>query len=309
MKISACQWQPPNATVSLPAIQLGHHESCLVVLPTRGGKIVSLLHQPTQKEWLWFNARLPWTSPSPTDSYVKLHDVGGWDECFPTVAATTVAGRQWPDHGDLWWRAWDAEVRGDTLWMGVAGEDYHFERTIQATATGFRLAYRVTNQGDSPLPYLWCAHPLLCTDPLLTVEIMGRPRTLVPRAGQTHRADSYRWPKVEGRMFDLIGKPSSLAVKLFIEMTRGKILLTDANGATLQMRWPLNQVPLLGLWINEGGWSGTEGPAYCNLGVEPATGAPDDLAVALQAWQSARVLQPGQHNAWWLEVSLGHNAE
>lgn len=309
MKIERCHWEPPDGSAALPAISLDHPKGRLVVVPTRGAKIVSLFHQTTQKEWLWFNPRLSWTRPSPQDDYVKLHDVGGWDECFPTVAPTTVGGRQWPDHGDLWWREWEADIRGERLWTGVSGEGYLFERTIEGTPSGFRLAYQVTNQGDEPLPYLWCAHPLLCTDPLLNVEIFGRPRALVPESGGGTGAASYRWPQIEGRMFDVIGKPSTLAIKLFLEMKRGQVAITDGNGATLQMRWPLNQLPLLGLWINEGGWSGIEGPPYSNVGVEPATGAPDDLAIALNAWNSARVLQPGKRDGWWLEVNLGHNVE
>jgi hypothetical protein len=115
--------------------------------------------------------------------------------------------------------------------------------------------------------------------------------------------EAYRWPTIQGRLLDTIGKPSGLAAKLFIEMTEGQIVLADAKGAEMQMRWPLTKIPLLGLWINESGWSGAALPPYCNAGIEPTTSAPDDLALA-QEWGYTQTLLSGAEHIWWLEVSL-----
>ncbi|MDQ4078679.1 MAG: hypothetical protein M3220_20865 [Chloroflexota bacterium] len=306
MQIDKRDWQPPDSGVALLAFELSHGNARMIVLPERGGKIVSLYHEPTQKEWLWLNPHLEWKDPSPSDSYVEYHDLGGWDECFPTIAATTVDGTTWPDHGDLWWRAWKAEIRDGALWMAVEGDAYRFERTIEGTETGFRFAYAVSNLSEANLPYLWSAHPLFCIDPPLTVEIFGRPRVLLGNDSTLGKpGDVHRWPRIQGRMFNHIGKPSELAAKLFIEMRRGEVTLCDQGGTTLQMRWPLRTIPMLGLWVNEGGWSGADVPPYFNLGVEPTTGAPDDLAVALTDWHSARILRPSERHEWWLGLTLG----
>lgn len=305
MSIEATTWQPPDGSPALAAIVLQNQTARMVVVPERGGKIVSLYDLRSREEWLWLNEELPWRPPSPADNYVKLHDLGGWDECFPTVAPAMVNGRSWPDHGDLWWRAWKSRVRGDALWMGVEGEGYRFERSMRPTKAGFLLNYAVENLGEEPLPYLWSAHPLFLTDPPLTVEVLGRPELRLANDSVLGKAgEKARWPVVKERDLEQIGKPSGLAAKLFLAMEEGEVILTTRDGAQLQMRWPVDKVPMLGLWVNEGGWSGTGGSPYCNLGVEPTSGAPDDLAVALNKWKCVQTLPPGEAQSWWLELKF-----
>ncbi|MGH2543109.1 MAG: hypothetical protein ACRDIB_09940, partial [Ardenticatenaceae bacterium] len=305
MEIRDREWAPPDGSDPIAGYELVHETARIIVLPSYGGKIASLVHLPSEKEWLWLNPHLRWRPPSRDASFVREHDVGGWDECFPTIAPTTVGGIQWPDHGDLWWRAWKAEVRDGSLWMGVEGEGFRFERVIASSTSGFRLSYAVENLAPEPLPYLWCAHPLLCIDPPLRVEILGRPTMRLGDDGPLgQRGQAYRWPTVGGRLFEMIGKPSGLAAKLFVEMVEGQVSLCDTKGARLRLRWPLRRVPMLGLWINEGGWSGAAVPPYHNVGVEPASGAPDDLAIALRQWDCAQTLPGGERHTWWLEVKL-----
>jgi galactose mutarotase-like enzyme len=309
MQISKVEWQPPGYTPTVTAYALSSHSTTMIVVPERGGKIVSLYHLPSNKEWLWLNKELPWQEPNPADSYTAKHDLGGWDECFPTIASATVNGKKWPDHGDLWWRPWQARIEGGTLVMEVEGDGYRFRRSIMSSQDGFRLSYAVTNLTSEPFPYLWSAHPLLSIEPPVSVEIGGRPRVLLGKDGPLGKqGEGFRWPTIEGRMFDSIGKPSGLAVKLSVEMEQGEVLLSDQKGATLQFRWPLRALPWLGLWVNENGWSGTDLPPYCNLGVEPASGAPDSLEVALNDWESAQLLQPGERREWWLTIALGEDS-
>jgi hypothetical protein len=305
LHIEQGRWQPERSATSLSSLLLRSREMEMVIVPERGAKIVSLRHLPTQTEWLWSNPYLQWQTPESPERHAELHDVGGWDECFPTVTSSTMNGISWPEQGDLWWRAWDAEVRGNEVWMGVEAYRYRFSRIITATPSGFRFDYTVRNRTDDPLPYLWCTRPLICLDPPLAIEIIGRPAVRLgndSRLGK--RGERYRWPMVRGRSFAEVGKPSSMAVKLFVFMERGEVTLHHKRSSPLQIRWPLDQLPVLGLWSNEGGWSGAAVPPYCTLGVEPRNGAPDDLAVAIEHWQSARVLPPGNAHHWWLELSF-----
>lgn len=299
-------WEPPDGSAALDAWVVTHGAAQMVIVPERGGKLVSLRHLPTGTEWLWLNPHLGWRPADPTESYVQHHDLGGWDECFPTIAPTTVAGVTWPDHGDVWWRRWESALENDGLWMGTEGVGYRFERTIRPMPEGFRLDYAVSNLGKVPLPYLWCAHPLLCTQPPLELELAGRPRIyLGNRSALGEEGERHRWPTIAERTLQTVGKPSGLAAKLFVEVETGEATLCHPGGATLSFRWPVEVLPILGLWLNEEGWSGAGSAPYCNLGVEPATGAPDDLAVALNEWGSARLLPPGARHEWWVELGIG----
>lgn len=304
-RIDETLWQPPNGGSPLAAFTLENEVGRVVVVPERGGKIVSLYDLRHREEWLWLNEALPWQPASPTDNYGRLHDVGGWDECFPTIAPTMVDGRQWPDHGDLWWRAWESRVRGDGLWMGVTAETYRFERTIRPTRTGFLLNYAVENLSGQPFPYLWSAHPLFHLESPLTLELAGRPQARLGNdSALGERDERFRWPVVQERDLQQVGKRSGIAAKIFLAADAGEITLFKQDGAQLGMRWPTDNVPMLGLWVNEGGWSGIGGEPYSNLGVEPASGAPDDLAVAMNQWRCVQTLAPRDTETWWIELKM-----
>ena len=77
------------------------------IVPALGGRIVSLV--ALGREWLWTNEALPAREPADGASYGETGDSGGYDECFPTVAACNIpngvarfGGLALPDHGELW---------------------------------------------------------------------------------------------------------------------------------------------------------------------------------------------------------------
>lgn len=305
MDMTVGRWTPPSGGEPLAAWYCRHREIEVVVLPDRGAKIVSLQHRPTRLEWLWLNPHLPWRPPHARDSFVALHDVGGWDECFPTVAPTVVNGRRWADHGDLWWRRWQVEARGSALLCSVEGDGYSFARRIESSGDGLWFGYEVTNTGSMPLPYLWCAHPLFKATPPIEIELEGRPEV---RFGSHspfgERGDCFHWPSSESRTFSQVGKPSQQAVKLFAAVESGRVTLQHPDGPQLTLRWSAAKLPILGIWVNEGGWSGAGTPPYTNVGIEPGNGAPDDLAVAMTEWECYRQLEPNERHTWSLTLNM-----
>ncbi|MBM3276275.1 MAG: DUF5107 domain-containing protein, partial [Candidatus Sericytochromatia bacterium] len=169
-----------------------------VVVPAFGGKIASLVHVPSGREWLWQNPVLPHHSPEYDGNFVRDFDSGGWDECFPAIRGDYFPAGPWrgcriPDHGELWclpwdvvtsvgdWRnsapagdplrssrpppgpegAWPADA--DCLTLRVAGVRFPvvFTRTLKLRPCGLTVSYEVENLAPEPFPFLWCAHPLL----------------------------------------------------------------------------------------------------------------------------------------------------
>jgi len=85
----------------------------------------------------------------------------------------------------------------------------------------------------------------------------------------------------------------------------GRMMLTDPRrGERLEFRMRPEQVPQVGLWINCRGWAPPGRTPYYNLALEPCIGAPDRLDVAVQEWNTAQVLQPGEERVWAMEVWL-----
>jgi len=72
----------------------------------------------------------------------------------------------------------------------------------------------------------------------------------------------------------------------------------DSDDLSVHLRWPENKVPWLGIWVNEGGWSG-----QYNIGIEPATGGMDCPSLANKYNQSWS-LGPRETKTWFLDVDL-----
>lgn len=296
----------------------GHLQVTLI--PEAGGKIASCLDLAHQREWFWSNARLPVRPPRYGASYVRGHDSGGFDECFPAVAEGSFPEAPWsgipiPDHGELWGLGWDCHVAGRTARLGVDGVrfPYRFERSLELAedAPELRLSYRVLNRAPFDFPFLWSSHPLLAVRPGMRLLIPdGTPMRVYggsdPAFGD--RGAPFSWPMLAGRdLSRLPGPEAGFAVKVFGDApARGWVGLHDPETATtLRMEYDPGRIPQLGLWLNMGGWTPFDGEsAYYNLGLEPCIGAGDDLELAVQQFRSHGVLPARGELRWDLKLRL-----
>jgi hypothetical protein len=245
----------------------------LTLVPELGGKIAAWEDRRRGVSWLWRNPYLPWRRPEPGASYVAAFDLGGWDECFPSVAPGVYPAEPWagmplPDHGELWSQPWAVEawIEGERLFVRGRVEGrllpYRFERllTMEAGRPSAHLRYRVENRSEHTLYFLWAAHPLF--------PLERGTRLLVPGPAAS-------WAR-----------------------------LVRPEGTWWEVRWR-GPVTDLGLWINAGGWSGAGTPPYRNLAFEPGIGAPDDLTAAMREWGTFGLLPPLQEAEWSLTVTVG----
>jgi galactose mutarotase-like enzyme len=309
----------PVSWNGLPALMLASARLRVVVLPDLGGKLASIFDLERGREWLSINPWLPWRLPPPGASFVRQFDLGGWDECFPNVApgpypAPPWQGRPLPDHGELWAQPWRVVEQGARLVLRTEGSilPYRFERTLTLGGDTLLFDYQLENQADDPLHYLWSSHPLLAIRTGMHIKLP--PETPVRLWGQSDLGPSgwkLSWPTavVNDKLVDLSQVPAPTAgwaAKLFAgPLPAGWAELHDPHdGATLHFAFDPTAVPFIGLWCNYGGWSGSASPPLYNLGFEPCRGAPDDLAVALDDWQTAATLAPHSTDRWSLRVTV-----
>ena len=306
------------------AITLANRDLALTTIPELGGKISSLIDRRSGREWLWTSEALPYRKLPYGTSYVGEADTGGWDECFPTVAACRYPGPQYdevllPDHGELWPRSWETEIDhgAAVVRSRVAGTQlsYEFERSIEVLPgkAVVRLEYNVRNLADHELLFIWCAHPLLAVEP--GMQILLPSGTLVRRYSSIPddllAADEFlTWPPrvtVPGGETDFATIPepeAGIAAKLWSEkLSEGWAALRATDG---EMRFVFDPelVPQVGLWLNAGGWSATAGDPYFNLGLEPGIGAQDSLNEAVERYGQHGTVAARGERCWWLEVHL-----
>lgn len=305
------------------ALTLANRLLSLTYIPGLGGKISSLKDLRSGREWLWRNPALPYRTLSYGTSYVVEADTGGWDECFPTVAASPYPqwphmGVQLPDHGELWPLAWETEViEGSNALRGrVRGTalPYEFERTITLSpdAPVVRLDYRVRNLSDDDLAFIWSAHPLFAIEPRMEVLLPQGTRvrcySSVPD-GLIAKGARLEWPpKVGhgGQVFDLSQVPArhaGFACKLWSEPLAEGWAALRGDGE-LRFSFDPRLVPQVGMWLNAAGWSGAGGEPYYNLALEPCIGAQDSLAEAVKVYGQHGLLPARGEREWWLEVQL-----
>jgi galactose mutarotase-like enzyme len=306
-----------------PAVHIHTGPLSLILLPELGGKIASLRDERTGREWLWRHPRLPYKRVPHGSLYVTEADTGGWDECFPSVAACAYPSAPWAgaaiqDHGELWSQAAELNIEESdntvtlrTRWQGVA-LPYTFERTLTLTANSARMRaeYAVHNRADAPLDFIWSAHPVLAIEPGMVVQVPSSarfntwvtlPADLLPSTRDLH------FPlTAQGHDLSPLPEPCGIALKLWSEPVFAGHAALRANDGALHMTWDVLRLPQLGLWLNLGAWAGDGGAPLYNLGLEPCIGAQDSLEQAVNHEGLFTTLAPRDSYAWWLEVELTH---
>ena len=312
-----------GTTEGFATVQVDTGPLHLSLAPELGGKINSLRDLRSGREWLWRNPRLPYRPAAAESAYVAVADTGGWDECFPSVApcqypSAPWAGRAIPDHGELWGQTPAlalAEAGGqaslETSWPGVA-LPYRFERRAVLTtgSANVRAEYRVANQGDAPLHFIWSIHPLLAIEPGMQLQLPPEARyhrwSSVPGDAVAESGLSFPLTLAGHDLAALPDASAGVALKLWSDpLAAGQGWATlRARDGELRMRWDPALLPQVGFWMNLGAWAGDGGAPYYNLGLEPCIGAQDSLADAVTRHNLFATLLPGQARAWWLELEL-----
>jgi galactose mutarotase-like enzyme len=319
-------WVVERTCHSFHTIEANNGLIAIGVLPELGAKIVSLRDLRTGREWLRTSDRLPMVRQPYGVSYIENADTGGWDECFPTVAACHYPLRPYlgcplPDHGDLWAQAWSSRVeRGAdrieivTSCLAIA-VPCAFSRTLilREGAAQLEMRYEVHNHGSDQVAFIWSAHPLLRIEPGMALEFptsarfnvySATARTNLPQRHGLHWPMPVRRDGHDIRIDPLPGPDADVAFKIWSEPLAEGWTRLIANDGALCMRFDVGEIPQVALWLNAGGWSGIGGKPYYNIALEPCMGAQDSLAEAVTLHRQFAILQAAETRRWTLAVDL-----
>jgi hypothetical protein len=315
------------------AFEIGNEYLHLLIVPELGAKIAQILHVPSMKQWLWENPYLSYRIPEYGASYVKEFDLGGVDECFPTIGPDYYPMAPWtgipvPDHGELWSQSWEVaeqQITPDAASLRMVCHGvrfpYRFERmlTVNRDEAMIHLDYQVTNLTPFAFPFLWSIHPLLRIESgmqlMLPKEVAQVRVDFSPGGWFGQMGNLQPWPQMrtaDGGIIDLSILPSSdlkQAVKFFTLPLHGdgtvETGLMDARGErSFRFRFSPSDITHIGVWMNCAGWTPLDQPAYYNLALEPCLGGSDSLGVAVNHWSEYPTLSGHSTYSWSLAILL-----
>lgn len=287
----------------------------LKMVPELGGRIISLRNLRTGREWCWHQDRADWLwRNEPGDDFGRSPQAG-MDECVPTVAACQWRGRALPDHGEVWsqgWRLDEAALQQGMLSASVPlrVSPLIFQRRIRAEGeSSFVFEYGLANTGAVAQEFLWCAHPLLTIEDGDRLELPGEVTTLRLNGGigdqPIKHGETWSYPEpFPGVRLDHMETSGMTrgCVKGFAGPLHGgsalAVISNEKTGDRLGLEWDPQENPFLGLWLNRGHGG------FHHVALEPANGAPDSLADAVESWRQFRVVPPGATVRWSITWSV-----
>ncbi len=303
-----------------PALALETDALRFVTVPTMGAKIVSLLDKHAQREWLIQPIGRAFKPAAYGSSFVD-QDMSGWDEMFPTINACaypvegSYKGHLLPDHGEVWSLPWAIDdITNSSIRLSTLGRvlPYRLIRQVEATNNHrLRLTFKVINTGTEPLIALWAAHPQFAVTGETHIRLPATVKQVVNvhetpdwgAVGTVHSWPSAQSQRGEHQRLTQVGTPNLKNCRKFYlpenHLTDWAALQQGDNGAWVRLSWHVEQVPYLGIWVDEGAFN-----TASTVALEPSTGFYDKLDFA---WENQRVmhLRPDQPFQWTLDIEIG----
>lgn len=132
------------------------------VLPSLGGKIVSLFDKAVSFELAAQTGR-GYASPAFGHDF-SLYDASGLDDCFPCLhpGYDEPSRLNYPNHGEIWSAAMQAEIRNDTLHLYYHSPHfpYRYAKSLSLCQRRLVFHYRIEHTGSAPMPCIWAFHGL-----------------------------------------------------------------------------------------------------------------------------------------------------
>ena len=289
----------------------------VTVWPKQGGKVVSIVAQTSAGPVELLHPPLHSYGTATASSGFQFSDAGGWDECFPSVAACAMGGIQIPDHGDVWRKLWTADFDGSILNASVDAFSVpvRFSKHLSLDDAKLQTEYTAENISQQTTEFLWSAHPLFQVEegdrillPGSVADVHVEGSTIDGLVGLDSRC---AWPMAEisgGECIDLskVGPPdSTTAHKLFAgRLSSGWCgLYRSKLQLGILMQFDPALTPYAGLWISQAQWPAGSARRQYTVALEP-TFAPCDALDRASAMGCSMILKPGDSFSWPLVLSV-----
>jgi len=286
------------------------------VIPKYGSKIASLIYKPLSYESLWQNPEQQYRETGFGAAYPD-GEFSGFDEMFPTISRCFYEDAPWegieaPDHGEVWSIPWLSVLQADSLKMSVHGVrfPYRIEKEVSLDGGSLKIKYHLENLSSAEFRYIWAAHPLFNTCPgmeIILPEGMDKIINAVPGSRLGGYGRELPFPiyiNPAGESLDLSMVPDKNPTGYQKYYFAGKVpegwcsLVNPENSLKITLQYPREEIPYLGVWLNEGGWAD-----QYNIALEPASAAMDRIDFS-QMWGMGCSIEPYATKSWYLSIEF-----
>lgn len=294
----------------IEAVLLENELLRVIVVPSRGGKIASIVYKEMGLELLWQNKDFGKSELEYGQQYEE-GDFSGFDEMFPAITAGKHPDEPWkgvsiPDHGEVWTAAWNYELLTSSVQMWVQGVrfPYTIVKKIWLDGDSVEHTYTLNNNSNVGFQYVYAVHPLFNVEEGSTLIVPEELNTVI-------NAVSSRDMQVYGKEYDYpiaalenckhvdisaMQPKSSEKYKKFYFRQKNKegwcVVRRPEKGLDIRMDYSPEALPYLGVWMNEGGLCG-----QYNMAPEPASGAMDSVEASVK-YGMASALEPKETKEW-----------
>ncbi len=291
------------------------------IIPELGGNIFELIQKATGSNYI-HQPEIDLCEikrPKYGDKFLPPYDFG-FDDCFPTISPSQyrLNGKNiyFPDHGELWTRAWEYNVQDDGINLQIYGINlnYRFKKKIMLDKNILNIHYSLLNLESLPFQYIWSSHPLLIIDPDDEILVEDEIEHLFVNWASDDRYGKYgdivRWPckVLSGNNIDLSkvqSKDLTMAIKFFSDKLKKGCagLYRRKLDTSIIFNFDERIIPYLGIWLCYGGWpKNNDNPAY-TIALEPTSGRPDSLSDGIKRNEASSIM-PEEEKTWSLSVSI-----
>jgi Domain of unknown function (DUF5107) len=275
---------------AFPVVRMENELLRIEVLPTFGGKIWTLEHRPSGRQFLWHHPRHRLRA-LPLGANYDDHFFGGFDELLPNDIPEKVNGEGLVDHGELWTTPLAVQIEDQSLVLSgqLPITPLSYNKRLRLQGSSLILDYKLTNIGRRPLDLLWKLHPALRITEGTEIIVPARTaRAADPQWSRVKNTAEFDWQELKS--LHLVPPLGASTEFLYLQgLTQGQCGLRHQKESwALQMTFPKEVFTSVWVFASFGGWRDLE-----VLILEPCTTPELSLEASAKRGQCLH-LEPGE---------------
>ena len=287
-----------------------------VIVPGLGARILSLIYKPTETEFVWHSPDVALRK-----TREELENVSGFFDCVPTTDPCTFKNRELPLGGEVSskpWRLLKIEKGRGRITVKVEAKCEIFPLMIRKQISLARnksvlvLQHQLLNLSNETLQYHYSSHNTLQVSPYHRI-VLPREVSKV-KLGYTSRlgkiGDEIGWPVATDTKGDrkdiskILGPCEGTMENFYTSRLKEKwcAMINEARKEAIGVTWEGETLPYLLICTNNSGWRN-----YYFAALEPVSGRPDNLDIAVNQWKDYAILKPREKIEWTQRINTANN--